>query len=84
MAQKASYPGGGGSHYWNTPEAGGKVDKINLTQFGNVYLKEHYMSALGWMTFYASNTKGSLAMTTVSALKGLNYKYHPTAIVAIM
>jgi hypothetical protein len=23
-----------GSHYWNTPEAGGKVDKINLTQFG--------------------------------------------------
>lgn len=23
-----------GSHYWNTPEAGGKVDKKNLTQFG--------------------------------------------------
>ena len=23
-----------GSHYWTTPEAGGKVDKINLTQFG--------------------------------------------------
>jgi hypothetical protein len=23
-----------GSHYWNTPEAGGKVDKYNLTQFG--------------------------------------------------
>lgn len=23
-----------GSHYWNTPEAGGKVDKLNLTQFG--------------------------------------------------
>ena len=23
-----------GSHYWNTPEAGGKVDKENLTQFG--------------------------------------------------
>lgn len=22
------------SHYWNTPQAGGKVDKINLTQFG--------------------------------------------------
>lgn len=22
------------SHYWNTPEAGGKVDKHNLTQFG--------------------------------------------------
>ncbi len=23
-----------GSHYWNTPEAGGKVDRGNLTQFG--------------------------------------------------
>lgn len=23
-----------GSHYWYTPQAGGKVDKINLTQFG--------------------------------------------------
>ena len=23
-----------GSHYWTTPEAGGKVDKDNLTQFG--------------------------------------------------
>ena len=23
-----------GSHYWNTPEAGGKVDRANLTQFG--------------------------------------------------
>ena len=23
-----------GTHYWKTPEAGGKVDKINLTQFG--------------------------------------------------
>lgn len=23
-----------GSHYWNTPEAGGKVDKNNATQFG--------------------------------------------------
>jgi len=23
-----------GSHYWNTPEAGGKVDKVNLTQVG--------------------------------------------------
>ena len=23
-----------GSHYWNTPDAGGKVDKGNLTQFG--------------------------------------------------
>ena len=24
-----------GSHYWNTPKAGGKVDKENLTQFGS-------------------------------------------------
>ena len=23
-----------GSHYWTTPEAGGKVDKVNLTRFG--------------------------------------------------
>lgn len=23
-----------GSHYWITPEAGGRVDKVNLTQFG--------------------------------------------------
>ena len=23
-----------GSHYWYTPEAGGKVDKVRLTQFG--------------------------------------------------
>jgi hypothetical protein len=23
-----------GSYYWHTPEAGGKVDKVNLTQFG--------------------------------------------------
>ncbi len=23
-----------GSHYWRTPEVGGKVDKVNLTQFG--------------------------------------------------
>ena len=23
-----------GSHYWHTPEAGGKVDKKHLTQFG--------------------------------------------------
>lgn len=30
-----------GSHYWYTPEAGGKVDKANLTQFGKA------MSQLG-------------------------------------
>ena len=30
-----------GSHYWHTPEAGGKVDKSSLTQFGRA------MSQLG-------------------------------------
>ena len=30
----ASFYSDRGSHYWHTPEAGGKVDKINLTQFG--------------------------------------------------
>ena len=28
-----------GSHYWSTPEAGGKVDKVNLTQFGKAMKK---------------------------------------------
>lgn len=30
-----------GAHYWSTPKAGGKVDKVNLTQFGKA------MSRLG-------------------------------------
>lgn len=30
----ASFYSDRGSHYWYTPEAGGKVDKKNLTQFG--------------------------------------------------
>ena len=30
----ASFYSDRGSHYWHTPEAGGKVDKQNLTQFG--------------------------------------------------
>lgn len=30
----ASFYSDRGSHYWHTPEAGGKVDKNNLTQFG--------------------------------------------------
>ncbi len=30
----ASFYSDRGSHYWHTPEAGGKVDKENLTQFG--------------------------------------------------
>ena len=28
------------SHYWNTPEAGGKVDKANLTQFGRAMMQD--------------------------------------------
>lgn len=28
-----------GSHYWHTKEAGGKVDKVNLTQFGRAMLQ---------------------------------------------
>lgn len=28
-----------GSHYWNTPKVGGKVDKVNLTQFGEAMKK---------------------------------------------
>jgi hypothetical protein len=30
-----------GSHYWTTPEAGGKVDKVNLTQFGGICAVTH-------------------------------------------
>jgi transposase len=36
-----------GSHYWYTPEAGGKVDKNNLTQFGRA------MAHLGIITIAA-------------------------------
>ena len=28
------------SHYWHTPEAGGKVDKTNLTQFGRAMMQD--------------------------------------------
>jgi len=31
---------GRGSHYWTTPEAGGKVDKANPTQFGRALTRE--------------------------------------------
>ncbi len=33
----ASFYSDRGSHYWHTPEAGGKVDKQNLTQFSPKY-----------------------------------------------
>ena len=43
-----------GSHYWHTPEAGGKVDKNNLTQFG------HAMKRLGieMIAAYSPETRG--------------------------
>lgn len=39
-----------GNHYWHTPEAGGKVDKTNPTQFGRAlrqlgYLADEYLPA---------------------------------------
>jgi len=36
-----------GSHYWTTQEAGGKVDKVNLTQFGRAmkHLGVHMIAA---------------------------------------
>lgn len=30
-----------GSHYWTTPKVGGKVDKVNLTQFGRAMKELH-------------------------------------------
>ena len=43
-----------GSHYWHTPEAGGEVDKNNLTQFG------HAMKRLGieMIAAYSPETRG--------------------------
>ena len=36
-----------GSHYWHTPEAGGKVDKNNLIQFGQVITDVPYLDGMG-------------------------------------
>ena len=43
-----------GSHYWNTPKAGGRVDKKNLTQFGRA------MKELGVVTIpgYSPEARG--------------------------
>ena len=43
-----------GSHYWHTPEAGGKVDKVNLTQFGRA-LKQ---LGIGQIAAYSPEARG--------------------------
>jgi hypothetical protein len=72
-----------GSHYWHTPEAGGKVDKSNLTQFGRA------MSQLGirMIAAYSPEARGrserafsthqdrlvkELAMAGITAMKQAN------------
>jgi transposase len=43
-----------GSHYWTTPEAGGKVDKVNLTQFGRA-MKQ---LGIGMIAAYSPEARG--------------------------
>jgi transposase len=43
-----------GSHYWTTPEAGGKVDKANLTQFGRA-MKQ---LGIGMIAAYSPEARG--------------------------
>ena len=43
-----------GSHYWHTPEAGGKVDKSNPTQFGRT-MKE---LGIGMIAAYSPEARG--------------------------
>jgi len=43
-----------GSHYWTTPEAGGKVDKVNLTQFGRAM--KHL--GIGMIAAYSPEARG--------------------------
>lgn len=43
-----------GSHYWTTPEAGGKVDKVNLTQFGRAM--RHL--GIGMIAAYSPEARG--------------------------
>ncbi len=45
-----------GSHYWHTPEAGGKVDKKNLTQFGRA-MKE---LSIEMIPAYSPEAKGRI------------------------
>lgn len=43
-----------GSHYWHTPEAGGKVDKKNLTQFGRALQQ----LGIGMIAAYSPQARG--------------------------
>ena len=43
-----------GSHYWHTPEAGGKVDKKNLTQFGRAM----YQLGIEMIAAYSPQARG--------------------------
>jgi transposase len=43
-----------GSHYWHTPEAGGKVDKNNLTQFGRAIAQ----LGIGMIPAYSPEARG--------------------------
>jgi transposase len=43
-----------GSHYWHTPEAGGKVDKKNLTQFGRAIAQ----LGIGMIPAYSPEARG--------------------------
>lgn len=73
-----------GSHYWHTPEAGGKVDRNNLTQFGRA------MAHLGICTIaaYSPEARGrserafethqgrlpkELALMGITTMEGANY-----------
>jgi len=43
-----------GTHYWHTPEAGGKVDKKNLTQFGRAMAQLN----IGMIPAYSPEARG--------------------------
>lgn len=43
-----------GSHYWHTPQAGGKVDKKNLTQFGRAMQQ----LGIGMIAAYSPQARG--------------------------
>jgi hypothetical protein len=43
-----------GTHYWHTPEAGGKVDKNNLTQFGRAMARLN----IGMIPAYSPEARG--------------------------
>ena len=43
-----------GSHYWHTPQAGGKVDKRNLTQFGRAMQQ----LGIGMIAAYSPQARG--------------------------